>query len=305
MATVMHIHNGDVVAAAARRSGVSGEHFVYRESLITGPVIPGDAWIETRAQALSDGFGTAPLRVRTELLEQELALAAAGERGEIVLWFEHDLYCLVHLVHLLDRMAGLPLSLVWSPRPLGDCDEDQLRDAYASRAEVPRVMQSIASEVWRDYVSPDASSLNRWLEQRTVEFPFLREGLSLHVSRFPSFRFGLGSVEEILLRLIASGRTAFAAIFEGFTSEEPRFGFGDSEIARLLTAMAKAPAPLVVSSGESRSASYALTAAGDEVLSGAVDNVEINPPDYWLGGVHLRKGNLWRFDGTKLIRSAV
>lgn len=305
MATVMHIHNGDVVATAAKRSGVSGDHFVYRESLITGPVVPGDEWIETRARALTEGFGSDLLRVRTELLEQEQALDRAREREEIVLWFEHDLYCLVHLVHLLDGLRGAPLSLVWSPRPLGDCDEDELREAYESRERVSPSMQSTANEVWRDYIAADAGSLNRWLEQRTDGFPFLRDGLALHAARFPSFRLGLGRVEEILLRLIAGGRSAFAAIFDGFIAEEPRFGFGDSEIARLLSAMASSPVPLLVSSGDERSASFAITPAGDDVLSGEADNVEINPPDHWLGGVHLKKGNLWRFDGTKLNRSAV
>ena len=40
--------------------------------------------------------------------------------------------------------------------------------------------------------------------------------------------------------------------------------------------------------------------AGENVLRGAVDDTTVNDPDRWLGGVHLTKENLWRWDGTAL-----
>src|SRR5687767_2280383 len=120
---MIHIHNGDVVAVFAQRAGIPGEHFPFREALISGPVIPGNDWIETRAHALTDGEDL--LRTRTSLLEQELALDAAPSKGEIVLWFEHDLFCLIHLVYLLQRFGDAKLTLVWCPTPLSDNDEDR------------------------------------------------------------------------------------------------------------------------------------------------------------------------------------
>ena len=47
-----------------------------------------------------------------------------------------------------------------------------------------------------------------------------------------------------------------------------------------------------------------ITPAGENVLCGEVDNLAVNDPDLWLGGVHLTKENVWRFDGTRLSRSA-
>jgi hypothetical protein len=301
---MIHIHNGDIVATSARRLGIAGDHLVFRESLITGPVVPGTDWIETRAHALSDGFGPDLLRVRTDLLEQELALDAARENDEIVLWFEHDLYCLVHLAHLIDRLDGAPLSLVWSAQPLGECDESEMLDLFEARSRVTPEMQSLARAFWRDYTAADALALNHWVTGERGEFPFLREGAALHISRFPSFRSGLGIVEETLLRLVGTGRATFGAIFDAFTAELPKFGFSDSEARRLLWTMENGVVPLLASEGEPSARVFAITPAGEKVLAGESDNIDLNAPDYWLGGVHLRKGNVWRYDGTKLIRSA-
>src|SRR5688572_9264602 len=98
---MIHIHNGDVVAALAKRSNIPGQHVAFRESLVTGSVVPGEQWIESRAHALATRYGQDLLRVRTAVLAQEQMLDAA--QGEVVLWFEHDLYCLIHLAYLLQR----------------------------------------------------------------------------------------------------------------------------------------------------------------------------------------------------------
>ena len=300
---MIHLHNGDVVAAIAKRSDIPGEHVAYRETLVTGPVVPGETWIETRARWLADR-GENLLRVRTELMEQEQRLDAAPSQGEIVLWFEHDLFCLVHLVHLLQRFDGSRVSLVWCPQPLSENDERALHLLFESRAAVTPSMMKIAREVWSAYTSPDASALNRWLERDAADFPFLREGLTLHASRFPSTRNGLGVIEQHALELIAGGANAWGPLFDQLNSRLPRLGFGDSGIFDILQAMASAAVPLVTINGELPKSIFAITPAGENVLAGEVDDLSVNDPDRWLGGVHLTKENVWRWDGARLSRSA-
>jgi hypothetical protein len=299
---MIHIHNGDVVASIASKSGIPGEHVAYREALVTGAVTPGDAWIETRAHALAARYGEDLLRTRTSLLEQEQLLDDLPSRGEIVLWFEHDLFCLVHLVHLLQRFGDARLSLVWCPKPIGENDERGLHLLFESRTAVTPAMTRIAKEVWRAYTSPDASALNPWLERDTPEFPFLREGLTLHASRFPSTRNGLGAIEQQALELIAIGGMDFAALFDAISTRVPRFGFGDTEVWQLLQGISWCAVPLITLSGTPPKATLTITPAGMNVLSAEVDNLAVNDPDAWLGGVHLTRGNVWRFDGTRLSR---
>jgi hypothetical protein len=295
---LIHIHNGEVVAAAAQRAGIVGEHIAFRESLITGPVIPGKDWIETRARALADGNPSQELlRIRTTLLEQELALADLPQKGgEIVLWFEHDLYCFIHLVYLLQRLDAARLSMVWCPAPLSENDDRGLHLLFESRRAVTPSMLSIAREVWKAYIATTPAELNRWVAQDTAEFPFLREAITLHASRFPSMTNGLGAIEQRLLSLIATGASDFGSLFNAFSGDLPRFGFGDSEIIRTLQAMAWCAVPLVTLAGEAPKLMAAITPAGENVLRAAVDDTTVNDPDRWLGGVHLTKENLWRWD---------
>lgn len=302
VASVIHIHNGDVVATLARRAGIPGEHIAYRESLVTGPVVPGPDWVETRARALAAAYGVDLLRARTDVLEQEQALAAAANGDEIVLWFEHDLFCLVHLLHLLARFSDQRLSHVWCPDPLGEQEERALVLLFESRRAVPPAMISAAREAWAAYTATDPTALNRWIAHEPAEFPFLAQGLTLHASRFPSTFNGLGAIEQRALTHIAAGFSDFSSIFEHINAEVPRYGFGDSEIFRHLRTLASRAVPLITISGEPPKAICTITPAGMNVVSGEVDDLAINEPDLWLGGAHVTRAEQWRWDGSAVVR---
>ena len=305
VASLIHLHNGDVVALLARRSDIPGEHIAFRESLVTGPVTPEHDWIETRARTLASRHGEDLLRVRTELLEQEQLLDGLPSRGEVVLWFEHDLFCLANLLYLLDRLHAAKLSLVWCPTPLGQFDERELHLRFDSRAAVTPMMIAAAREAWRAYTSEEADALNALLARDHPDFPFLREGMTLHASRFPSPANGLGAIEQTILGLLSTGPLEFSTLFPQVDSDPPRFGFGDAEVMVTLKAMAGRGVPLVTMSGQQPKVLFTITPAGENVLSGEVDDCKVNDPDTWLGGVHLTKENLWRWDGRVLSRSAV
>lgn len=291
-----HIHNGDVVAEQARRDGLPGEHIPFREALACGP---GTRDLETRAQFLADSHDENLLRVRNSLIEMDRALDDAMSADEVVLWFEHDLFCLANLLSLLDRFAACQrLTLVWHPEPLSHVD---LYPLFESRAAVTPRMLALARDAWAAYTSDDPRALNRFIRDENRDFPFLRDGLALHASRFPSTRNGLGSVEQRILDLIVNGSRDFSNLFYDFDAAPPRFGLGDLEIIRTLRVLANLPVPLITMTEQNtpQKSLLALTPAAENVLRGDVDFVEVNDPDYWLGGVHLTRDNVWRWDETK------
>jgi len=303
---MLHLHNGDSVANTARLVGVPGRHVAYRETLISGPVRPKlgvQEWIEERARFLSEHYGENLLRVRNELLEQEQTLDRAREEEEVVLWFEHDLFCLANLLYLLSRLTKCRrLSLIWCSHPLGAMEDEDIFKQFHSRYAVAPAMMNAAALAWRAYTSEEATDLNRLLDADFVDFPFLRDGFLLQASRFPSLRNGLGEVEQRALAGIEAGATDFASLFLRFDQSPPRFGFGDGEFLRHLRRMATCAVPMItITEAESETppkALFALTPAGKNVLDAKVDFIELNNAGFWLGGAHLTRARLWRWDGN-------
>src|SRR5688572_27998219 len=117
---MLHIHNGDASADTAKQSTLPGEHLAWRESLMTGPTpagLSGREWRSLRAQHLSEAYGVDFKECEQELLDQEKKLASFGEHDEVVLWFEHDLFCQTNLLYLLNwfeqqDMGNTRLSLI-------------------------------------------------------------------------------------------------------------------------------------------------------------------------------------------------
>jgi len=294
---MINLHNGDVMAIAAKRAGIPGEHLAFRETLVVGPIPPEEKWIEVRARFLSGRYGEELLRASNSVFQQQQALTAAASQDEIVLWFEHDLFCLVNLLYLLQRFERA--SIIWSPEPLAELEEPALKGLFDLRTPVTPAMRDAARAAWKVYSSSDPRTLNRLIANDQRDFPFLRDGLALHASRFPSTRNGLGSVENRLLSLIAGGATEFGTLFAAFDVNPPRFGFGDSEVLAALRDLAKRDVPLITmteAEGSPPKAILALTPEGENVMNGSVNDLKINPPDGWLGGVHLTPENLVRWD---------
>jgi hypothetical protein len=297
---MINIHNGDAMAIAAKRAGLPGEHIAFREALVAGPIPPAGEWLAVRARFLSNGTGEDVLRVSNGLFELDQALNSAAESGdEIVLWFEHDLFCLVNFLYLLQRFRDRNLSHVWCSGFLSERDVDELTRLSGSRAPVTPAMYDIAARAWGAYASPDPRMLNDVITSAGNEFAFLREGLRLHASRFPSVRNGLGSVESRILKLIAAGAVDFKVLFPQFDETGPRFGFGDTQIVDALRMLARRAVPLINLSEGKDKTTFGITPAGENIMNGTVDDLTVNDPDFWLGGVHVTKENIWRWDEAR------
>ena len=300
---MIHIHNGDSTASTARRANIAGRHIAFRETLITGPVRAGLSqhdWIEDRARFLSENYDQNLLRTRTELLDQEMLLDHARREDEVVLWFEHDLFCLINFLYLLGRLGkARHLSIIWCAQPLGAMDEAELINVFNSRAAAQPAMIRTAAGAWDAYTSDDATALNRFIAD-TTDFAFLRDGFRLHGSRFPSLRNGLGEVEKRAMEGIAAGATDLLSLFTRFDQSPPRFGLGDGEFLRHLRRLASCAVPMITITEVEREnppkALFALTPAGQNVLDAKVDFIDLNNAGFWLGGAHLTRERMWRWD---------
>jgi len=316
---MFHIHNGESTAGTLREFGFPGEHFAFQEVLMAGPTPSGlspDEWLTTRARYLSDAYDLNSEDCGMNLLKQEAALQNCSEHGETILWFEHDLFCQINLIYLLDWFSNQSrdknkLSLICIGvfpgvedfRGLGQLTGEQLASLFDDRHQVTQKEFGVAKQAWEAYCSTDPRDILRLLEGDTSAMPFLRNALLLQLARFPSVLNGLSRIENRALELISRGATEFKSLFPRFWKVEPVYGLGDAQFWNELKRMAEARNPLITTSGlDSQSqkfhhASFDLTAAGREVLAGSRDFIDENGIDLWLGGVHMGDGRaVWRWD---------
>ena len=106
---MLHVTNGDSTVLGLREAGIEGDVLAWRDILHEGPVpadLSEDGLDEVRARFLA-GLGAGSYEeVRASFAEREVALAAALEGDEIVLWFEHDLYDQLQLIQILSWFAS-------------------------------------------------------------------------------------------------------------------------------------------------------------------------------------------------------
>ena len=320
---MLHIHNGDSTAGTLREFGFPGEHKAFHEVLMEGPA-PGDLslddWLEIRARFLAEAYELKVLNCKKDLREQEAWLLRFSEHDETILWFEHDLFCQINLIYLLDwfskrSMGKSRVSLICVAefpgvedfRGLGQLTGEQLASLFDRRREVTDAELSLAVRAWAAYCSADPEEISRLIDRDTSAMPFLGHALRLHLMRFPSVRNGLGRVENTALEMISNGAIKFKSLFPVFAKAEPVYGMGDSQLWSALNHLGQAGDPLITISAPDdhgpalRSnwyydASFELTETGRAVLASERDFIEINGIDLWLGGVHLAAGEVWRWD---------
>lgn len=314
---MLHIVNGDATLALLQQARVPGEFLVWRDALLDGPAPNGLAsradWEERAARNATD-WGIS----RDAYLQGALSFFArldAGDPEEVVLWFEEDLFCQLPLCHLMPRAkkCAPEWSVICPERPLGTHSPDELRIHFAARRRPPPAREALAERAWAAYSASDPRGLEALVQEDLAAWPLLKRGLLAHLARFPSTVNGLGALEAAAMAALREGPLAFPALFKRLqpTPLFRTYGIGDAQVASLVDGLSSSPSPLLALTSPARrddvlervmTSTVTLTRVGEAVLNGSRDHTQLNPPDRWLGGVHLAPGKpLWRWDGAKLV----
>lgn len=325
---VLHIVNGDAVADKLRQGVVQGDILVWRETYPDGPVFAEPAEGDNRAvraRYLEEALGVPNAEFIRMSETQEKQLAGFRQYGEIVLWFEHDLFdqtMLCRLLHYFARqpLEGTKLSLLCIGafpgielfRGLGQLSVSQLGTLNGTWQSVGERELALGTALWEAYCSPDPDRLERLLQDDTSALPFARDAFRLHLSRFPSVRSGLGIVEQTTLETVRDGTHAPHPLFEQVGGKLNGLGMGDLSYWHVLAKMVQGPVPLLRIEGLTAFPTYretppsfrqcivTLTELGEDVLAGKTDWVALNGIDSWYGGVHLHGTAVpWRWDSSQ------
>jgi hypothetical protein len=322
--TTLHITNGDSAGDKLRRI-VRGAVTITADPLHEGPAPPvdGDAWYDVRARFLASDGDTAHEEIKQQLAAWDRAIADGHRAGDIVLWFEHDLFDQLLLIRTLDLLVGLKADATYDAVSrvslicidsfpgverfvgLGQLTPDQLAELIGTERPVTPEQYALASRAWKAFRSPDPAELLAITvkPETSRALPFLRDALLRFFAEFPSAANGLSRTEELALGALCDGPLDGRALFAATEARELRPFLGDTTFFGIVRRLAAARVPLVsISEGleklDLRSHVIAITDAGREVLAGRSDHIALNGLDFWCGGVHLagRDTSPWRWN---------
>jgi hypothetical protein len=302
---VLHVTNGDSAATHLRAASLPGDIVPWRDVLHEGPVPAGldpEGLRVARAAFLAALGWASEERVRADMRARDERLEEALRSGErITLWFESDLYDMLQLAQVLDRIppGGTRLVLTGEREFRGVVELEAGAIEQALEGGDPgggtRVLNATAPVVaagralWAAFRASEPDGLHG-LASATPALPALADAARRHLQQFPWRGSGLNRTERALLEAVAAGARTPVEAFLAHQRQEERPFMGDATALYYLSRLASGMRPLLDTEPELQ-----LTGHGHAVLRGDADWE--GRPERWLGGIRLEAGPpRWRYD---------
>lgn len=236
---IIHVLPGDSLAPEFAAAGIEGDVVVFREALIDGDLSGEtlDEFWDRRANFLALHYGGDPIEYQEGVAYEVERLLDLPRGSEVNLWFEHELFCQVNMWFCLSLLRGsenkifrvMPTGLLPDQTWAGFAGHtaDDLATAFSSRTQFTEADIETAAELFAAFGARDAERLRELREYRSPCFPFLKEVCTAAavIETKPA---------EILEQIRRSGVTEFDAVFAAFRERAGVYGFGDSQVERLL-----------------------------------------------------------------------
>jgi hypothetical protein len=295
----LHVTNGDSVLYTFKKAGIPGTHIGWADALNEGPVPPWLTLEQTtavRAGYLSQRFGNA-IKTIHALEKRDAVMRRAPEFGEIVLWFEHDLYDQLQILQILVTLDDMELepgrvSTIQSDSYLGPMTVEELSPLLPKRRTATAAIFKSARRSWARFTSPDPAELLASAGEDAIGLPFLRAAVQRLCQEYPWIGDGLSRGQRHALEAVAQGIGKNVELFRRAQNREEASFQGDAGFYKMLDDLRTGAAPLV----EGEEGALMLSALGRRVIAGDADWLEHAPADRWIGGVHVDGANPPRWD---------
>lgn len=240
----VHVLNGD---ALAEIFPIHGHVVVCRECLIEGPVQANDLeqfW-PIRAAYLTSVYQENQTLYFQKVKMELQRLTTISPQQTINLWFEHDLFCQANMWFLLYFIQQNKLTnAVYRVMPsrsdmhtwngFGGLSAEALINSFENRTQLTSEDIKLGVDLWKAFQRNDFELLATLSNHSSSSsFPFLKEVCQAHIDRFAENN--LGRPQNSLKKIIANGDKNFEQIFMEFSRTEGIYGFGDSQVKRMLS----------------------------------------------------------------------
>jgi hypothetical protein len=310
---LVHVIQGLSAAGSFRQAmhPNPGELLVHQDDLSCGPLPPFrsfEQWSDVRHE-FWDSVCEDPERCSDYEYDVTANQSTLRDADSIVIWLalcaseQLFLAWLIQALKLLHCRARVSvIQFTRTPRNMDAWGMGLLHPEHIS-AHPPIVELSgeAISELerhWAAVTSPEPAGLLSVLSSKQVHLPHFQAGLRTLVHRYPDPRTGLGRWDLELLKNVAEkGPRATRVIGHTIGERLDADLVGDIYVYWRLLQLGALDRPLVSISGgpEIRTCQVSLTPAGQAVLEGLVNAIELNGIDDWVLGVHLSSsdGAVW------------
>ena len=201
------------------------------------------------------------------------------------------------------------MRLIQADTYLTDRSPEAILDLRSVAINVSPEHLSLAATAWTAFRQPSPTDFANLAGVDTGLLPHLRAAIVRALEELPHTGTGLSRSQFQMLQAISEGADTPRALFPAATARDEARFMGDLIFWHLLEQLAFAAEPLVsgleqkFNMGKSveQNRDYlarklTLTGFGQQVLSGEADHASRNHIDMWLGGTHVTRDNLWRWN---------
>jgi hypothetical protein len=174
-------------------------------------------------------------------LKEYRNLCKQKSQDEIVLWFEHDLFCQINMIAVISWLKryreGYQISLVCSGEVKGSkkmmglsqLNATQIKQHFNNRVELSKDDIAYADYIWQLYCSDSPLRLETVYQFNPMSpFKYLASAIEAHLQRFPSIKNGLNNIENTILETANQQQyTSKKDLVHQLIKNENIFGYGD------------------------------------------------------------------------------
>jgi len=236
---IYHMLPGDAQVGAFKNSGISGEMLVCRECLIEGDISGEtlDEFFVNRSAFINAAYGDDPANYNGVVASQFRPLKDLSVRDEINLWFEYELFCAANLWFCLSLLVNTEAA-VYRVEPIYRTTEDRwegfggatgedMRRCFESRIRLTDEDIELGSRLWTAFRTDDPAEMERLSDEVSPAFPYLSELCEAAALRD-------SEPKRIADEIKREGNEDFSDIFAAFRQRAGIYGFGDSQLKRVL-----------------------------------------------------------------------
>ena len=183
---------------------------------------------------------------------------------------------------------------------LGTLSEDQMMSLADQQTPVTDLQLKLSNKTWSAFRSDSPVDWCALVKTDTTALPFLEGAIIRMLEEYPSCFNGLSRTAQNALEIIQQGENDPAELFRRYQATEDRRFLGDTGFWSILQQFLESDPPLLKLPADMDPTlpggchqELTLTRAGNEVLSGKRNWLDMVELDQWIGGVHLTPENIW------------